>query len=358
MSYLLPLGPFDQIWRGPQRIVLRVEGERILDVERYDGYHARDCAVRLRRLPLAHCYPLVNRICGVHSHHHALAWTLCLEQLAGLEVPPRAQVMRTALAEIERITSHLLECARVIALLGLRDVFQRLFGLRELALRAAQTITGHRLVQDFARPGGTQDDLHTDEHRELQAMLAALADDLERLVGRLWSHRGLRRRTAGVGVLAPPLLEALHIQGWIARASGSQADERRDHPYDAYSQGAPLRVTLGTGDVFARLMTLAGEAFESSRWTRDLVRELPGGRWRGDLLDAVPPGTVVATVEAPSGALRYRVASDGGRAATVSIESLARPDRMLLRAALAERLVDDAALVAGSLAICTACTEL
>lgn len=357
MSYLLPLGPFDQVWRGPQRVVLRVEGERILDVERQDGYHTRECAERLCRLPLAHCYPLVNRVCGVHSHHHALAWTLCLEELAGLEAPPRALTLRTALAEIERIASHLMDSARIVALLGLDEVFGRLFELRELALRAAQTITGNRLVHDFARPGGTQDDLHTDERTELDALLGTLAADLERIVGRLWSHRGVRRRTAGVGALSSGLLESLQLHGWIARASGLETDLRRDHPYDAYIWGAPRPVTQGSGDVFARVTTLLGEAYESSVWTRSILRELPGGRWRGDLLDAVPSGSATAMVEAPSGALSYRLTTQGGHAATVTIESWARPDTMLLRAVLADQLVDDAVLVVASLGICTACAE-
>ena len=357
MSYLLPLGPFDQTWRGPQRIVLRVDGEYITDIEHHDGYHARGCADRLCRLPLAQCYPLVNRVCGVHSHHHALAWTMALEQLAGLDVPPRAQTLRTLVAEGERMASHLHDAARMVALLGLEVVVRRLVALREAALEIARIVTGHRLVHDFVRPGGVMDDLHRDEHRQLARVLRDIREALSRLIEGVLRNRALERRTRYLAVLQPALLHALGVAGWLARASGLDHDLRRDAPYAAYATALPEVVLQPGGSVHARLVTLLVEAFESVELSDTLLTALPGGRWRGDLLGGVPEGTATAAVEAPSGVLTYRITSDGYRLTHVEIRSAQQPGRILLRAALAGKLVDDAALVVASLAPCAACAE-
>jgi Ni,Fe-hydrogenase III large subunit len=357
VGYLLPLGPFDQTWRGPQRVVLYADGEHISDVEHHDGYHARGCAERLCRLPLQQSYPLVNRVCGVHSHHHALAWTMALEQLAGIEVPRRAETLRALLAEAERITSHLHDAARMIALLGLDAVFQRLFRLRELALQAGQTLAGHRLVYDFVRPGGVQYDLHRDERGALHTLLTTIAGELQKIFPSLLARRGMVRRMGGLAILKPELLASLRIAGWISRAAGLDTDVRYDQPYGLYAVVRPPVVVRTAGDVHARLWMLLAEAYESAEFSRQLLLDLPEGRWRGDLLTAVPAGSATISVEAPSGALTYRITSDGAHLTEVNIAAWQRPDRTLLRAALSGKFVDDAALVIASLGFCTACAE-
>lgn len=357
MSYLLPLGPFDGSAGGLQRIVLHVDGERISDLDHTAGYHERGCAERLRRLPLKQCYPLVNRVCGLHSHHHAWAWTMALEQLAGVAVSPRAEVLRVLVAEAERMASHLHGAARVLALLGLEPVFRQLVRLRELALEAAKTLTGQRLVHDFVRPGGVEHDLHADERMALLALLRTIATDLRKLTEQLLRRGSLRRRADGVGVLTPALVTARGIEGWIARASGLDSDIRRDYPYGMYSAGHPAVVIHGGGGAYARLLTLLAETYEAAEFARRLLADLPDGRWRGDLLDAVPAGTAVVAVEAPSGVLTYRLTCDGSQLSEIAIHSAQAPDRALLKAMLVRHLVDDAPLVLASLAPCTACAE-
>ena len=358
MSYLLPLGPFDQRVPGPQRLMLRVDGERIVVADCRTGMHARGCAERLRQTKMIQCYPLVNRVCGVHSHHHALAWTMALEELAQIVPAPRANVLRTLVAENERIASHLFHAARVVRLLGLDLIFRRLLMLREGALQACGLLTGHRMVHDFVRPGGVQDDLHRDEVRELDARLARSATELGRLVGAVSRNRSLRRRTEEVGVLDPRVLVGVGAGGWIGRAAGRSDDIRRDRPYGAYPAALLEGVTYFGGGVYARLLTLLAEAYESATISRRILAELPATRWRGDLLDTVPAGMATASVEAPSGPLTYSLTSDGSRLTNVAIHSTQAHNPALLREALCGALVDDAELIVASLAVCTACVEL
>jgi len=356
MSFLLPLAPSGNVTGGPQRIVLHADGEHIRWVEYHAGLHARGCAERLLRIPLKQCYPLVNRVCGVHSHHHSWAWTMALESLAGIEVPPRAEVLRGLVAETERMASHLHSAAAIVAALGLDVLYRHLFELRELSLEAAKTLTGQRLLHDFLRPGGVEHDLHVDERAVLQGQLNTIGDDAQRIVGRLLRARSLRRRTARLAALSSEQLDVLGVRGWLARASGIDQDLRRDQPYGIYEAGHPAVVLHDGGDVYARILTLLAETYESVDFCRRLLVDLPGGRWRGDLLDAVPAGETIQVVEAPSGLMGYRLVSDGQRLVEVEIE-LAVPPQALLARALPRSLIDDALLVTSSLALCAACSE-
>jgi Ni,Fe-hydrogenase III large subunit len=282
---------------------------------------------------------------------------MALEELAQIEPPPRAQVSRTLVAEIERIVSHLQDVARIIRATGLERDARAFVLLREVALECGQIITGRRLIHDFVRPGGVQDDLHRDECRMLDARLVTLGKEVGRLGTAVLEHRALRHRVSGVGVIPREKLRDLDIAGWVGRASGRDKDLRSDWPYAAYPMVPFEVIRYSAGDVYARLSTLLGEAFVSIVLMRHLLAGLPQSRWRGDLLDRVPSGTATIWVESPAGPLSYCVESDGERLADVRIASSQAHSTALLRLALEGALVDDVALIVTSLGLCTACAE-
>lgn len=357
MSYLLPLGPFHPALRTPQRIVLRAEGDTILDIEHRNGYNSRGIAERVRRADLVRSYTLINRICGVHSHHHALAWTMALEELAGIDVPKRAQVLRTIAAELERAASHLQTTAIVFELLGLGQVQRQLVALREWILAAMQHLTGHRMVVDFARPGGVQVDLTAEERAAMLRLIKRPSDVLYRLIDRTIQRRAFTRRVVGIGALGQAAAENLGVAGPLGRASGMQRDLRVDVPYAAYADVKPAQVTQTAGDTYARIMLLLLEAYDSLQLVLKLLEALPRGNWQGQPLEALPRGRSVAEVEAPASPLRYTLESDGTRLTTIQIEALGAPRRLTLRALLAGQLVENAALIIASANACTACAE-
>lgn len=357
LSYLLPLGPFHPALRSPQRIVLRADGDIIQDIEYRDGYSTRNIADRVRRADLARSYTLINRICGVHSHHHALAWTIALETLAGLSVPPRAQVLRTVAAELERAASHLQTTAIVFELLGLGQVQQQLVALREWVLAAMQHLTGHRLVVDFARPGGIQVDLTDEERAAIVRLVRKPADVLYRLIARTIQRRAFTRRVLGIGSLLQPAAENLGVSGPAGRASGIQRDLRIDAPYAAYAEVKVAQVTQTGGDVYARIMLLLLEAYDSLQLVQRLLDELPEGEWQGQVVEALPRGTSSVAVEAPAGPIRHTIVSDGTRLTTLQIEAIGAPHRLVLRALLAGQLVENAAIIIASVGACMTCAE-
>jgi len=106
VSYSLALGPFHPAWRGPQRFVFKLDGERVADIEYIAGFNERGCAERLSRLALPQAFHLVTRICGTCSFAHSLAFCQALEQLCTIPVSDRASMLRCVAAELERIASH------------------------------------------------------------------------------------------------------------------------------------------------------------------------------------------------------------------------------------------------------------
>ncbi len=357
MSYLLPLGPFHPALRTPMRIALHAEGETIVEIEYREGYTARDIADRVRRADPAQSYEMIARICGTHALHHMLAWTLALEDLVGVPAPPRAQALRTVAGEIERAASHLQHAAIVFELLGLDGPRRELAGLRELALRALRSLTGSRLGARYPMPLGVTSDVSDELRRQQIGLLKQSADGLFQFTERTIRRRALARRVLGVGVLTREAAAELGLAGIAARASGVPADVRVDRPYGVYGERKTAPLTQPGGDVYARLLLLLLEAYESLRLAYVLLDELPSGVCVGERIEIVPYGSGEAEVEAPSFPLRYRVVSDGTRASELEIEARGAPGRLVWRALLAGNLIDNATIIVASTASCCACNE-
>jgi len=343
--------------RTPLRIALRAEGETIVEIEYRDGYNARDIADRVRRADPAHAYEMIARICGTHAFHHMLAWTLALEDLVGVPAPPRAQALRTVVGELERAASHLQQLAIVFELLGLAAPRRELVGLREVALGALHALTGSRLAARYPLPLGVASDVPDDARRREVGLLQRSAEALFQLTELMIHRRAFTRRVLGVGLLTRAAALELGVAGVAARASGVAADVRVDRPYGVYGERKTTPLTQPGGDVYARLLLLLLESYESLRLAYMLLDELPAGQCIGERVEIVPPGSGEAEVEAPAFPLRYRVVGDGTRARELEIEARGAPDRLVWRAMLAGSLVDDAAIIVASVGACAACKE-
>ncbi len=357
MGYTLALGPFVPNWRGPQRLVLKVEGEVITDVDYRAGYNERGCAERLPRLNLDQALHLVTRICGTASHAHSLAFCQALEALLGIAVPERAAYLRCGVAELERVISHLTGLTALFDVLGLERYTDMTRRLQEGSLQAMQLLTGARIIPDVCLPGGLRADLDADQRSELLTVLAKLNRRLFRLIDQAIDQRALLTRTVNVGTLTPAVAEQFCMRGPLARASGLNADLRIDQPYAAYQQLTVRRIVQESGDVYARLVVLLLEALESVKLVEQVLEQLPGGDWQGALPQRLSAGSASAEVESPQGLLRYRLESDGRRLTNVSIDPPRPLDRLLARTLLVGALVDNVVLIVCSTDMCVACAE-
>src|SRR6266540_3777546 len=358
VTYSLALGPFHPAWRGPQRFDLKLDGERIADVEYHDGFNERGCAERLPRLDLPQALYLVTRICGTCSFAHSLAFCQAIEQLCGIEVSERASALRCVAAEFERIASHVRAAAAVLRAIGMDAYAADLDGPRELVLQSLQSISGARVIPDLCLPGGLRRDLSAREREVLLIALPKLNRSLYRISDRLIDHRPLLARTIEVGALPRAAAEQFGVRGPLARASGIPRDTRSDNPYAGYARLAFKPITQDGGDVYARLVLLLLEAYESVKLIDQALKELPDGPSQGELPEELPAGQGVGIAEGPHGLIRYTIESDGRNITQARIDTPRQLDRLLARTLLSGALIDNTVAIIASIDSCTACAEL
>lgn len=357
MSYSLALGPSHPAWRGPQRFVLTIDGERTTDIEFSSDHHMQGWAERLPRLAFSEALHRAARICSSSSVAHALALCSAIEALGGLEVSQHAEALRGCAAELERLASHLDVVQRVIWSLGVESVASALAELTLTARQALAVLTGHPETPDLLTPGGVLRDLSVTDRTSLLTSLPKLNRTLYQLIERLIDSRPILRRTVDIGTLPRTAAEQFGVRGPLARASGIARDVRVDQPYGIY-RSVPVRaITQDGGDLYARLMVLLLEGYESLKLAEQLLRDLPDSDGQQPVA-GIGAGKAQAEVEGPHGPLRYTVEGDGTRLKQVSIQTPRQLDRLMIRTLLSGALVDNAVAIIASADHCPYCAEL
>jgi len=309
--FTIPMGPQHPALKEPGRFRITVEGEIVTQAVVRLGYAHRGIEKAAESRNWIRNQYLFERICGICSHIHATAYCLGVERLAGVEVPPRAQVIRVLVAELERIHSHLLWLGVAGHEAGFDTLFMYSWRDREAIMDVLEALTGNRVNYSANVLGGVKCDVD-DALRD--AILKAV-DVLEKR-----THHYLKvvttdalflQRTRGIGVMTRSQAEVLGAVGPTARASGVARDVRVEAPYAAYSSFPVQIVVDARGDLEARVVVRMRELFECYRLVREILDHLPTGEVRGRMPRRVPEGETVSRVEAPRGELFYFLKSNG-----------------------------------------------
>ncbi len=353
MTYTLTLKPEAPAFLRPQRFVLKVEGERIADVEyRPDPGDEAPFAQR-ERMHFGEIVETSTRICPDSGIAHGLALCYAIEALVETPAPPCAERLRLAAAELERAASHLTTLAALFRILSLMPL-ARSCADDATAIRAALAgLTGGDAAA-WLRPGG----LAREPDAATWTALAAVEPILTRLfplAERTIARRTLLARTVEIGVISATAATQYGLAGPLARAAGLSADLRRDAPYGAYAELTPELALQEGGDVHARMTVLFLETLEALRLVQRVAQERQEGPARVRLPETLPAAAASAAVEAPRGPLRYHVASDGRQISEVRFQSAPQLDRLLARTVLVNAALDDAALIVVSTDPCDTC---
>jgi len=353
VTYSLALRPSAPALRRPQRLILKVEGEQVADVE-YRPDHA-DLApfARLERMSYSELAEAALGCCPSCGIAHALALCQAIEALAAVQLPPRAAYLRLAAAELERAASHLTTLAALFGALALPYLAEAC-AAQASATRTVLTRLAGSAPAAWIVPAGLARDITPGDVTVLWSA-ATILERLFPLAEHTIARRSLLARTVEIGVISAGAAEQFGLAGPLARAAGLTADLRRDAPYAAYADLTPGLVTQEGGDVHARMVVLLLEALEALRLVERVARALPDGPVGASLPDELPAGSASAAVEAPRGPLRYDVASDGRRLSAVNVRCAPQLDRLLARTVLANAALDDAALIVVSTDPCDAC---
>ena len=358
MPYMIPIGPYHPALEEPYKLKVTCKGEIVQQVAIEVGFVFRSIELLAQRRNYIQDLVLVEHVCGICSNVHAMCFAMAAEAIARIEVPERARYIRTILAELERLHSHLLWAGIAAEDIGFRTMFMEIYNLREQVMDVLEAISGNRVNYGMIRIGGVNRDL-LDTPAISQAVTTIRVNLEKNVIPIFTTQKTVKSRTAGVGPLSREAGLRYGVVGPVARASGFAEDIRADFPYAAYPALDFKVITAADGDVQARLVVRALEMLESVRLIEQALAQLPSGPIRIDDPDPViPPGEAVARVEAPRGEVFYYVASDGSDIPLrVKIRTPSFVNIPAIEAMAPGQYLADMALIQASVDPCCSCTD-
>jgi hypothetical protein len=171
MSYIIPIGPYHPALEEPVHAKLYTEGEEIKDAEVFIGYNHRGIEKLATQKNFVQTLVMVERVCGICSHSHALTYALSLENIAKMNVPKRGQYIRVIVAELERLHSHYLWLGIALHLIGHDSLFMHCWNDREMIMDILEEISGNRVNYGMVTIGGSRRDISDDTRKRVLEML-------------------------------------------------------------------------------------------------------------------------------------------------------------------------------------------
>lgn len=273
----LNIGPTHPGTHGLLRLVVRLEGETIRSVRPEIGFHHRGAEKMAERQTYHSYIPYTDRIDYLSGVQNELPYVLAIEQLAGIEVPERAQVMRVMLCELFRISSHLVWLASYSHDLGALAPPFYTFRDREYLFDVMEMITGGRMHPAFFRIGGVALDLPEGWNPALRAFLKRMPDAVDEYQALLTGNTIMRRRSRGIGIMSAQNAIDWGISGPNLRASGVDWDLRKRRPYSGYEHYDFDVPTATEGDSLARAELRLEEIRQSLRIVEQAMANMPEG---------------------------------------------------------------------------------
>ncbi|MHC4698793.1 MAG: NADH-quinone oxidoreductase subunit D [Planctomycetota bacterium] len=322
---LVNMGPQHPSTHGVLRLVLRTDGEMILEAIPHIGYLHR-CAEKIGENVQPYQFiPYTDRLDYLAGMNNNQGYALAVERLSGTEVPARAQAIRVIFAELNRIASHLVLVGTFGLDMGAFTPFMYCFREREMILDLCEAACGARLTYSYITIGGVQNDLPDGWVERCSQFLDYLEPKIADYNQLLSYNHIFVKRTANVGVISLEDALAYGLTGSVLRASGIRWDLRKVTPYDGYEKydfdipiGLPGAVgetpkPVRVGDSWNRYYVRILEMYQSVRIIRQALAQLPDGPVRAKKTKNIklPDDETYVEVENARGQLGFYVRGDG-----------------------------------------------
>jgi len=311
-KFIVPIGPQHPALKEPGHFEFTVDGETVIDASIRLGYVHRGIEKACEDRNWIQNLYLFERICGICSHTHALAYSLGVERLAQVEVTDRAQAIRELVAGLERIHSHLLWVGVAAHEAGFETLFMYSWRDRETVMDLLEQINGNRVNYSVNVLGGVKFDIQATQANAIRKGLQFLEKRLNHYLDIVTTDAAFLQRTRGVGVMSAEEVERLGVVGPTARASGVVRDIRIEAPYSAYSRFPVSSVKETAGDLEAKFIVRIKELLVSCSTIYTILDNLPDGDLTVRMPRKIPAGETISRVEAPRGELLYFIKSNGG----------------------------------------------
>jgi NADH-quinone oxidoreductase subunit D len=310
---VLNMGPQHPSTHGVLRVILKLDGEKILGTDCVIGYLHRGVEKIAENRTYTQFNPYVDRMDYVAAVSNGLGYCLAVEKLLNVEAPPRAQVVRVILTELNRIASHLLWLGTHALDIGaITPVFYCLRE-REEALKIFEKYCGARLTTHAFRIGGLQYEVYEDFEKEVLEFCRMFLPKVDEYAELLSNNRIWVGRLENVGVLSADECKEYGVTGPVLRAAGVKWDLRKAQPYSGYEKYEFDIPTRENGDTYDRYIVRMEEMRQSVRIMEQAVRDIPAGPIMGKVPKVIKPpvGEAYVSIEAPKGELGYYIVSDG-----------------------------------------------
>jgi NADH-quinone oxidoreductase subunit D len=312
---ILNIGPQHPSTHGVLRVVLALDGEMIIRAEPVIGYMHRAAEKLAEYRDPRQVLVLMNRHDWLSAFNNELGWIIAVERMLGVEVPERAQWIRTMMAEWNRLLNHLMFTGSYPLELGAMTPMFYAFREREMIQDLMESATGARMHHSYVRVGGLKDDLPRGFLKESAEVLKWVRKKLRDFENLIMGNEIIHVRTKGIGALPPEVATAYGCSGPIIQASGIPMDSRKDEPYEKYAE-VEFDVPVGsTGDCYDRLWVLIQRMWESCKIVEQCMDRLPPGQHVSPKLPKkikVPEGEIYVRTENPLGLMGYYIVGDGG----------------------------------------------
>jgi len=310
-KFRIPIGPQHPALKEPGHFLFTVEGEIVTNATVRLGYAHRGIEKAIEERNWVQNIYLLERICGICSHIHATSYCMGVEDLAGVEAPPRAQAIRVLIAELERIHSHLLWLGVAAHEAGFDTLFMYSWRDREKVMDLLEALTGNRVNYSTNLLGGVKCDIDEPLADSIRDALLFLEERSRHYLDVVSNDAMFLQRTRGIGVMTRGQAEVLGVVGPTARASNVVRDIRVEAPYAYYRQLPVSPVLSENCDLEARFVVRIKELFESYRIIRAILDNFPEGELVSRMPRRIKAGEAIVRVEAPRGELFYFIKSNG-----------------------------------------------
>jgi NADH-quinone oxidoreductase subunit D len=311
--FVLNIGPLHPSTHGVFRLRATLDGEVIVDVEPVFGYLHRGIEKVAEGRTYKQNIPFTDRLDYVASMSNNLPYVMAVEKLAEISVPERAEYLRVIMAELQRISSHLMGVGAMTNDLGaFFTAFMYMFREREKIVDLFEMVSGQRLLYNYMRFGGVSHDVPDEFLPALKKFTDRIPGFIDEYDQLLAENEILLARTKGVGILPGELAISCSASGPVLRASGINWDIRKVDPYSVYDRFEFDIPTGSTGDCYDRYRVRIAEMRQSVRIIKQAMEQLPQGRVlnRVPLRLRPPAGEAYAHIEAPKGELGFYLVSD------------------------------------------------
>ena len=353
---IIPFGPQHPVLPEPLHLKLPLDDATVTEAIPALGYVHRGLEGLATGRDFHQMVYVVERVCGICSCIHAMCYCNCIENLMGLEVPPRAKYLRVIWSELHRAHSHLLWLGLFADAFGFESLFMAIWRVRERIMNILEATAGNRVIISVNIIGGVRRDISGAMLQHMLLDLDKVEKELKPLYETMMNDYTIKKRTVGVGVLTKEQAYVLGSAGPVLRGSG-WAQDMRQLKYDAFADLDFEPVVENDGDSYARNKVRFRETFQSLDLVRQAIRNLPDG----DLAVKVkgnPTGETTFRVEQPRGELFYYVKGNGEKnPERVRIRTPTFANIPPLLAMLPGTQLADVPVIALSIDPCISCTE-